>query len=103
MIAGSFSQTYLRNAFNNGLLCIEVPAFVRYLRDRYGAEAAGVRTIIPGDDLRIDFTSGVLTYRAQPFHFPPLGSVPQSLIVAGGVENLVAAQCGGYARVQSPW
>ena len=26
VIAGSFSQTYLRNAFNNGFLCIEVPA-----------------------------------------------------------------------------
>src|SRR5438477_2774900 len=25
VIAGSFSQTYLRNAFNNGFLCVEVP------------------------------------------------------------------------------
>jgi len=25
VIAGSFSQTYLRNAFNNGFPCIEVP------------------------------------------------------------------------------
>jgi hypothetical protein len=28
VIAASFSQTYLRNAFNNGFLCIEVPEFV---------------------------------------------------------------------------
>ena len=28
VIAGSFSQTYLRNAFNNGFLCIEAPELV---------------------------------------------------------------------------
>ncbi|MGE5206659.1 MAG: homoaconitase, partial [Chlamydiota bacterium] len=28
VIAASFSQTYLRNAFNNGFLCIEAPQFV---------------------------------------------------------------------------
>ena len=28
IIAASFSQTYLRNAYNNGFLCIEVPALV---------------------------------------------------------------------------
>ena len=39
VIAASFSQTYLRNAFNNGFLCIEVPELVNKLapgvRDRY--------------------------------------------------------------------
>ena len=32
VIAGSFSQTYLRNAFNNGFLCIESPELVKRLR-----------------------------------------------------------------------
>ena len=32
VIAGSFSQTYLRNAFNNGFLCIEAPGLVARLR-----------------------------------------------------------------------
>src|SRR3954469_10302373 len=32
VIAGSFSQTYLRNAFNNGFLCVEVPQLVTKLR-----------------------------------------------------------------------
>ncbi|HVZ15930.1 MAG TPA: homoaconitase, partial [Terriglobales bacterium] len=32
VIAGSFSQTYLRNAFNNGFLCIEVSELVKKLR-----------------------------------------------------------------------
>ena len=35
VIAGSFSQTYLRNAFNNGFLCIETPELVNHLRERY--------------------------------------------------------------------
>src|SRR5512146_1043743 len=87
VIAGSFSQTYLRNAFNNGLLCIEVPELVKCLREQLGT---GEKTIIPGDEIRIDFTSGVITWRGDRFHFPALGSVPQSLVIAGGVENLVA-------------
>ena len=33
VIAASFSQTYLRNAFNNGFLCIEVPEFVARVRN----------------------------------------------------------------------
>jgi len=90
VVAGSFSQTYLRNAFNNGFLCIEVPALVHRLRELFAAAvAAGERTVIPGDEVTIDFTSSTLLYRGEPFVFPALGSVPQSLVVAGGVENLV--------------
>ncbi len=35
VIAASFSQTYLRNAYNNGFLCIEVPALVKRLREQF--------------------------------------------------------------------
>jgi len=90
VIAASFSQTYLRNAFNNGFLCLEVPAFVRRLREHFAAAvAAGERTVIPGDEVAIEFTTSTLTYRGETFAFPALGSVPQSLVIAGGVENLV--------------
>jgi homoaconitate hydratase len=95
VIAGSFSQTYLRNAFNNGFLCIETPAFVRRLKGVFTAEVAATeRTILPGDEVRIDFTSSTLTYRGETFAFPALGSVPQSLVVAGGTENLVRRRLG---------
>ena len=40
VIAASFSQTYLRNAYNNGFLCIEVPKFVNRLRDQFASEIA---------------------------------------------------------------
>ncbi|MFI5089511.1 MAG: homoaconitase [Terriglobales bacterium] len=91
VIAGSFSQTYLRNAFNNGFLCIEVPEMVKRLRERLGV---GEKTIIPGDETDIDFTASTVTWRGDLFHFPALGSVPQSLVIAGGVERLVASRIG---------
>src|SRR2546427_858641 len=95
VIAASFSQTYLRNAFNNGFLCVEVPELVKRLRQQCAKEiAAKEKTIIPGEDIDIDFTSGVIHWREEQFSFPPLGSVPQSLVIAGGVENLVATRLG---------
>src|SRR5262249_42276751 len=38
VIAASFSQTYLRNAYNNGFLCIEVPELVKRLGEQFAAE-----------------------------------------------------------------
>jgi homoaconitate hydratase len=98
VVAGSYSQTYLRNAFNNGFVCVEVPEFVRRLQEIFSDQAAEARTIIPGDLLSIDFTTGTLSYRDQSFSFPPLGTVPQSLVIAGGVENLVAQRLGLIRR-----
>ncbi|MGB8012055.1 MAG: homoaconitase [Terriglobales bacterium] len=95
VIAASFSQTYLRNAFNNGFLCIEVPELVARVREQFAREtAAKEKTIIPGDAIDIDFTSSTIGWRGERFAFPALGSVPQSLVIAGGVENLVARRLG---------
>src|ERR1700674_5625398 len=95
VIAASFSQTYLRNAYNNGFLCVEVPELVKRLREQFAKEIAGKeRTIIPGDEIAIDFTSGMIAWRGEKFAFPALGSVPQSLVIAQGVENLVAKRLG---------
>jgi len=90
VIAAGFSQTYLRNAFNNGFLCIEIPELVKKLKADFAAPiAAGEKAIIPGEEIAIDFTRSAVTWRGDEFRFPPLGSVPQSLVVAGGVEQLV--------------
>jgi homoaconitate hydratase len=91
VIAGSFSQTYLRNAFNNGFLCIEVPELVKKLRTQF---TSGEKSFIPGDEIEVDFTACMLTFRGAKYSFPVLGSVPQSLVVAGGVESLVAKRLG---------
>jgi homoaconitate hydratase len=95
VVAASFSQTYLRNAFNNGFLCIEVPELVARVREQFATEiAANEKTIIPGEEIDIDFTSSTISWRGEKFTFPALGSVPQSLVIAGGVENLVAKRLG---------
>ena len=95
VIAASFSQTYLRNAYNNGFLCIEVPELIKRLREQFAGEiGAKEKTLIPGDEIDIDFTSGLIHWRGEQFAFPALGSVPQALVIAEGVENLVAKRLG---------
>ena len=95
VIAASFSQTYLRNAYNNGFLCVEVPELVTRLREQFAKEiAAKEKTLIPGDQIDIDFTASMITWGNEKFAFPALGSVPQSLVIAEGVENLVAKRLG---------
>jgi len=95
VIAGSFSQTYLRNAFNNGFLCIETPELVNRLRVRFAEAITNKeKTIIPGDMIEVDFAASTISYAGEEFTFPALGSVPQSLVIAGGIENLVSAKLG---------
>ncbi len=100
VIAGTFSQTYLRNAFNNGFLCIESPALVNRLRVRFAeAVVRNEKTIIAGDEVEVDFAASTIRYAGEQFAFPALGSVPQSLVIAGGVENLVSRKLELSARV----
>ena len=90
VVAGSFSQTYLRNAYNNGFICIECPELVARARQQCADEiGGGALTLIPGDEIEIDFSTSTATYAGTSFSFPALGSVPQSLVVSGGIENLV--------------
>ena len=95
VIAGSFSQTYLRNAFNSGYPCVECPELVGRLREQLAQPiAAGRRTIITGDEIAIDFVSGTIIWRGEQFQFPALGRVAQSLVSVGGVENLIRQRLG---------
>lgn len=99
VIAASFSQTYLRNAYNNGFLCVEVPALIKRLRKQFAGEiAAKEKTIIPGETISIDFVSSSLNWRGESFAFPPLGRVPQLLVIAGGAEKVIAKKLGFAAK-----
>lgn len=95
VIAGSFSQTYLRNAFNNGYPCVESPQLVARLREELAVKiAAEERTIIPGGAVAVDFASGTISWGEGRFPFSALGRVAQSLVIAGGVENLIRHKLG---------
>src|SRR5438552_4058550 len=88
VIAASFSETYKRNAFNNGFVVFECPELVTHLRatlkDRAPTTAAS--------EIMIDYGKSVLTIDGKSFAFSPLSPAAQELIVAGGAENLVAAR-----------
>jgi homoaconitate hydratase len=86
VIAASFSQTYKRNAFNNGFPVFESPELVDYLKSKLAG--GGAQTVV-GPEIEIDFRASVVSCDGKEFAFPPLGTVPQELIVAGGAENLV--------------
>ena len=95
VIAETYSQTYLRNAFNNGFPCLESPGLVAHLKQTLAARiSAGEKTIIPGDEVEIDFASGCIAYGGETFRFPAMSEVPQQLVIAGGVENQVRRRLG---------
>ncbi len=96
VIASSFSQTYLRNAFNNGFLCIEQAELVDDIR-----RFASGKYWIPGEEIDVDFTRSVVTWRCDEYRFPSLGAVPQSLVIAGGVENVVRDKISAKEEIQS--
>ncbi len=87
VIAASFSETYKRNAFNNGFVVFECPGLVAALRGGMGA-GDGAKTRVLGD-IEIDYTRSVLRFGGREFAFPALSPVAQELVVAGGAEEVV--------------
>ena len=99
VIAASFSETYKRNAFNNGFVCFECPALVEHLRQ---AKASGGAKSIVAGDIAIDYKRSVVAFAGREFPFPSLSPVAQELVVAAGAENgleecLHRRQGGGLA------
>jgi homoaconitate hydratase len=93
VIAGSFSETYKRNAFNNGFVVFECPELVTHLRDTLTDRAP---TTV-GPEITIDYAKSILAVDGKSFPFPPLSPAAQELIVAGGAEKLVASRLRGNA------
>jgi homoaconitate hydratase len=95
VIAGSFSQTYLRNAFNNGYACVESPDLVRAMKSAFDLRVkSGDKTIVTGDTLTLDFARAVALWRGAEYGFAALGTTVQEIVVAGGVENQVRRALG---------
>jgi homoaconitate hydratase len=84
VIGASFSETYKRNAFNNGFVVFECPELVEHLRKSKGDKSRLV------GDIAIDYQGGTLTTEGKSFAFSPLSPTAQELVVAGGAEAVVA-------------
>jgi len=90
VIAASFSETYKRNAFNNGFVCFECPELVAACRAATGSSGA------PGSEksrligpIVIDYRAGSVEVGGMRYAFAPLSPVAQELVVAGGAEEVV--------------
>ena len=88
VIAGSYSQTYLRNAINNGFICVECPELSDAMKAHFASQA-DKKTIIGEEPLEMDFARSVITWRNKKYRFTPLGKPVQEVVIAGGVENQV--------------
>jgi homoaconitate hydratase len=86
VIAGSFSETYKRNALNNGFLALEAPELVKDLNKIHGTKDLTVRT---GTEVIIDFRDSKLKTPQKEYNLSPVGTAAQELIVEGGLENWV--------------
>ncbi|GAB4369069.1 MAG: hypothetical protein Kow0042_10570 [Calditrichia bacterium] len=91
VMAGSFSETYKRNALNNGFLVIEAPEFVKDLKAKYGSEKLTIR---PEVRARIDFRKSRLETADKIYPISPVGVAAQELVLADGLENWVKSRLG---------
>ncbi|MCH8954302.1 homoaconitase [candidate division KSB1 bacterium] len=86
VIAGSFSETYKRNALNNGFLTIEVPELVNDLKAKFGTDKLTLRS---GIHATIDFLKAVLNADDKKYAISQVGTAAQELVLVGGLENWV--------------
>jgi homoaconitate hydratase len=86
VIAGSFSETYKRNAINNGFLVIEAPEYVNDLKSQFGTDKLSNKN---GTFAEINFKKSTLISNNKKYTISPVGAAAQELIVVGGLENWV--------------
>lgn len=86
VIAGSFSQTYARNALNNGFLVVDAPGLIRDLKAKFGADRLTIRTGIWAE---IDVKKSILKASEKMYSVSPIGTTAQELVLTEGLENWI--------------
>lgn len=107
IVAASANETFRRNALNNALLVLEIPALVATLKQwACGNERGQMTTLtsrLMGVQVALDFTRSRATVvfnnggdrkgmMKTEFPFTPVGTVAQEILIAGGLENWVKMQ-----------
>ncbi len=96
VIAGSFNETYKRNAFNNGFMLIECPQLIMDLKLKFGKEKLTVKTnfnvSINFKNSEIKMNKPLKNGNASKYYFDPVGKAAQELIVAGGLEGWIKSR-----------
>ncbi len=83
VIAGSFNETYKRNALNNGFLIVEAPDLINDLKIQFESVLPTVKT---GISAKIDFSKSEILFNLKSYKITPVGVAAQELIIAGGLE-----------------
>lgn len=86
VIAGSFSETYKRNAINNGFILVECPELITELQKEHGDSF--LTKVLEGG-ISISMKQSTITYADKKYSFNALGPIAQELIIEGGLENWV--------------
>jgi homoaconitate hydratase len=86
VLAGSFSETYKRNALNNGFLPIEAPELLSHLKAQFGEDHLTLRL---AQELEVDFANSKLIFDGHTFNMSPVGAAAQDLVIQGGLESWV--------------
>ena len=86
VLAGSFNETYKRNALNNGFLLLEVPELIKDLYAQFSREIPTVRT---GLKATIDFSRSKIFVKSNEYRINSPGEVAQELFITGGIENAI--------------
>ncbi|MEM1165535.1 MAG: aconitase family protein [Planctomycetota bacterium] len=87
VVAASCSETYRRNAFNNGFVIVECAHAIEHLRS---AGRAGIGWRVIDQPVSIDLGGGWVAIGDHRFDFAPLPEFMQQLINLGGAEALAA-------------
>jgi homoaconitate hydratase len=88
IVAASCSQTYKRNALNNGIPIVECEELSSDLAARF-ASSAGQRTIRTGLHAKVDLGRGEIRAGEKIYTFAPFSEIAFRLLAAQGLGNLV--------------